>query len=109
VVIYVKLLSNKGLAFTAGVINVTAKDYLQMGENFTLKLNKSLDFDAYCDCRRLDILASGSKKNDKDFNIDKFKTSSFQLAKKESVHSSEQEKSKVSRELIAFKNDGLKE
>jgi hypothetical protein len=45
-------LSNKGLAFTAGVISVNLVDYKNFPDHFTLKLAKSLDFNAYCECVR---------------------------------------------------------
>lgn len=49
----VKLMSSKGLAFTAGVISIIKADFEHFPEVFTLKFNKSQDFDVYCECRRI--------------------------------------------------------
>ncbi len=49
----VKLLSSKGLAFTAGIVTIAYNEFKQFGEVFQVRFNKSQDFDVWCQCRKI--------------------------------------------------------
>lgn len=51
--IQVKLLSSKGLAFTAGIVTIAYSEFKQFGEVFQVRFNKSQDFDVWCECRKI--------------------------------------------------------
>lgn len=54
--VFVKLLSSKGLAFTAGTMAVDRR--LAQEGNFRLPISKSQDIEAYCECQLLPSLPS---------------------------------------------------
>ena len=49
----VKLLSSKGLAFTAGIVTIPYNEFKQFNEIFQVRFNKSQDFDVWCQCRKM--------------------------------------------------------